>query len=52
MVNIGRIETKIITAAKTGFKIAGKIKRKVDYRINRERIKIIGIPKEEINWDV
>ena len=33
------------------FKIAGKIKRKVDYRINRERIKIIGIPKEEINWD-
>ena len=32
------------------FKITGKIK-KVEYKINRERIKLIGLPKEEINWN-
>ena len=33
------------------FKITGKIKLKVDYRINKERIKLIGLPKKEKNWN-
>ena len=32
------------------FKITGKIK-KIEFRINRERIKLLGIQKEEINWN-
>ena len=35
---------------KVEYKINGKIK-KVEYKINRERIKLIGLPKEEINWN-
>ena len=33
------------------FKITGKMKIKVDYRINKQRIKLIGLPKEEKNWN-
>jgi len=36
----------------TNFEIIGKVKMKVDYKINKERIKLEGIPKkEEVNWN-
>ena len=36
----------------TNFEIIGKIKMKVDYKINKERIKLEGISKkEEVNWN-
>ena len=36
----------------TNFEIIGKVKMKTDYKINKERIKLEGIPKkEEVNWN-
>ena len=36
----------------TNFEIIGKVKMKADYKINKERIKLEGIPKkEEVNWN-
>ena len=48
---IAKEKTKNIMKKINSFKISGKIKLKADFKINRERIKIIGLPKEEINWN-
>ena len=36
----------------SNFRIIGKTKKKVEYKINKERIKLTGMPeKEEVNWN-
>ena len=48
----GKEKPENIMEKVNNFKIKGKIKNKIVYKINKERIKLTGLPdKEEVNWN-